>query len=455
MEKTSKTLIKGAGVLAIGAFLSKLIGAFYRIPLTNLLGSKGIGLYQTVFPVYVILLDLSSAGVPSAISKMISSRRGQGESWVGEKIFLDSIKLFFIIGLSGSLLMAISSRFISMLQGNKEAYLSYLFLSPSVLLVSLISCFRGYFQGNKSMKETAISQVVEQLIKLVFGLVLARLLLPNLKRATAGAVFAVTISELFSLLYLFLAYRKRAKKRGTGDLLAFEIAKVNQKILKHSIPITLTVIALPLSQFLDSFLVVNILSKYTEKATSLYGLYSGSAITLIHLPTSVLYGISQVVIPMLSESVDENEKKGKVMTAIFVTLIFSIIFAMGLYFLSPIAVKLLFGKLDQTEKTITVRLVKIMSINVIFHSVLQTANGVLIANGKTLKSLYGMLIGVIVKTILEVFLLFNPVYNIYGVAVSSIACYFVACLINLLISLDVKVRNAVKKDNFRRNYHRE
>lgn len=455
MEKSSSFIFKGASVLALGAFLSKVIGAIYRIPLTNLLGADGIGLYQTVFPLYVILLDISSAGVPSALSQIISKYRGKEEFSSVKKVFSESVKLFFIIGLFGTLLMIIFSRFLSNLQGNKDAYLSYIFLAPSILLVSLISCFRGYFQGKKSMRQTAVSQVIEQVIKLTFGLILVRAFLPDVKRATAGAVFAVTLSEIFALSYLYFSYKKEDKKMPKGVLESLENDRIKLRILRLTVPVTLTVMALPLSGLIDSFLVINILSRYTEKATSLYGLYSGSALTIIHLPTSLLYGLSQVVIPLLSGSKNQEEKNEKIRLTLLVTTVLSTVFAIGIFFISPFAVKVLFNKLSAEEKQITVRLIKIMSVNVIFHSILQTANGILIGKSKTLKSLFGTMSGVVVKTILSIILLFNPTFNIYGVAISSIACYFTAGLINLMLSLDTKVQDAVKKDRYRRNYRRE
>jgi stage V sporulation protein B len=214
-------------------------------------------------------------------------------------------------------------------------------------------------------------------------------------------------------------------------------------------------LALPLSGFIDTFLVVNILSDYLDNATSLYGLYSGTALTIIHLPTSLLYGLSQVIIPLLSGSKNEGEKRDKINVTILATLVLSVVFSAVIFAGSPLIVNVLFSGLKVEEKEIGIKLIKIMSVNVIFHSLLQTANGILIAKGKTLKSLIGSLFGVVVKTVLSVILLYNPKFNIYGVAISSIACYFVACLVNLILSLDIKVKHAVKEDRYRRIYRRE
>lgn len=455
MQKSSKIILRGASALAIGAFLSKVIGAIYRIPLTNLLGAEGIGLYQTVFPVYVILLDLSSAGIPSSLSKLVAQNELKGDKGESKIILFESIKLFSFIGLIGSFLMIIASGFLSKLQGNKDANLSYIFLAPSILLVCIISCFRGYFQGKKSMRQTAVSQVLEQVVKLAFGLFIVRLFLPDIKRATAGAIFAVTLSETVALLYLIFCYKREKNLNFNEKLLNNKNDRIKLRILKLTVPVSISVLALPLSGFIDTFLVVNILSKYLANATSLYGLYSGTALTIIHLPTSLLYGLSQVIIPILSGAKNEGEKKDKIKTTILATLLLSTLFSIVVFVSSPLAVNILFGRLNVEEKSIVIKLIRIMSVNVIFHSLLQTANGILIGKGKALKPLIGSLLGVVIKTVLSVILLFNPKFNIYGVAISSIACYFVACLVNLILSLDIKVKHAVKEDRYRRIYRRE
>ena len=165
-------LLSGALVLSLGGLLTKVLGAFYRIPLTNLLGAEGIGIYQAVFPLYSLLLTASSTGVPNGIAKMISG----GDVSDGYSVLKSALTVFLPLGLIGSLVLLLLCKPISNLQGNGSAYIAYALISPSVILVSVISCFRGFFQGNLNMKPTAISQIIEQLIKLIFGLSLCSLI---------------------------------------------------------------------------------------------------------------------------------------------------------------------------------------------------------------------------------------------------------------------------------------
>ena len=165
-----KKIIGGAVALGIGAFATKLLGAIYRVPLTNLIGGFGLGLYQLVFPVYSVLLDFSGAGVPSALSKIISSVNEEQRKQRATEYLKTSLKIFSLFGLICSLLMLVFSFPLARLQGNESASVSYMTLAPAVILVSLISCYRGYFQGFMDMKPTAISQIIEQAVKLLFGL---------------------------------------------------------------------------------------------------------------------------------------------------------------------------------------------------------------------------------------------------------------------------------------------
>ena len=146
MKLVKNTFINGAVYLALGSFFAKLLGAVYRVPLTNIIGGKGLGLYQMIFPLYCVLLDFSGAGFPSAISKIIASYGAENE-YKSQKLLAHSLILALILGIGGFVLMSVLAKPIALAQGNKDAYLGYVALSPSVLFVSLLSCYRGYFQG--------------------------------------------------------------------------------------------------------------------------------------------------------------------------------------------------------------------------------------------------------------------------------------------------------------------
>ncbi len=449
MEKISKKLYGGAFVLAIGALISKVLGAVYRVPLTNVLGSEGLGLYQMIFPIYCVLLEFSGACVPSALSKMIASDESEYKAQNAKNLLINAVKLFLIIGSIGTLLMAGLSYFIANAQGNYKAFIGYIFLSPSVIAVSVISCFRGYFQGKANMKPTAISQVIEQALKLVFGLFLAYIFLPNIPLSAGGAALGVTLSEIISLLFLYLAYKRQGKKEKINfayDKSTFK--KDAKRLAKITLPITLCGIALPLSQFIDSFIIVNALNVYRSDGTALYGMFSGAVNTIISLPVALCYGLAAVAIPLVSSAKIGKENKSASKT-LALTFFSSLIFAFGLYLFSPLAVRILFPSFSAAQKETTVSLIRLCSANVIFLSMIQTQNAVLIGLNKLYSPLISLSFGVTAKIIIEILLIPNPAYNVYGAAVAQIACYFISVLINFIMIVNPKVKNAVKKTGYR------
>ena len=451
MNKNNK-ILKGAIALGLGAFVTKLLGAIYRIPLTNLLGGLGLGLYQMVFPVYSVLLDFSGAGVPSALSKIISSNQKDDKYSSAEKYLKISLKFFLVLGLFFSILMIVFSRSLSALQGNGQAYAGYVALAPAVFLVALISCYRGYFQGFMNMKPTAISQIIEQLVKLLVGLALAYLFLPNITLSVAGATLAISISEFFAFLYLFIKHKRFKKNLILNTYVDVSDYKgILKKIIKITMPITLIGIMIPLSQVIDSFLIVNILSGYRQDATALYGLLSGVASTVVGLPVSICYGISAVTIPAVSSVQTETEKNVNALRTLFLTLCVSLASAVFIACFAPFIINLLFRSLVVQEKIIAVKLLRLSSPCVVFLSLLQTSNAVLIGKGKFYKPVISLAIGVVVKVISNVTLLKITELNIYGGALSVIACYFVATLLNFIMIFSFKVKNE-NKSTYRREY---
>ncbi len=411
-------IIKGALIISIGSFLTKLIGAFYRIPLTKILGAQGIGLYQMAFPLYCLLLTFSSQGVPNGIAKLIAGGLN------AQKVLKSALKLFAPIGLLASLLMAIFSSKIATLQGNIMAKGCYLFLSPSIFLVSVISCFRGYFQGLSNMLPTAISQILEQVIKCIFGLVLCYIFRKNLILATNMAILSVTLSEIVATAYFIILYNKKS----TFSLLKSAQTSV-KKVGVVVLPIMLATITIPLCRTVESFMVVNILKSYLQNATSLYGIYSGGVESVVSVPVALCYGLCVSSIPEIAKRICVNKK---VKLTVFLTVASGLFFAILLYFFSPIVVRVLYSSLLENEKIIMVKMLKIASFSVFFLSLMQTSSAVLIALSKTKITLFSGIFSAILKLILSYFLLKIPNINIFACVFTDIFSYFVACFLNLV-----------------------
>lgn len=431
-REESKGFLKGAAWIAAGGFIAKIIGAVYRIPLTNIIGGHGLGLYQLVYPVYCILLTVSATGIPSSIAKLTAERIAKGES--DRAVFKTAWKLFLWIGVGGTALMAATSPLLSKLQGTQDILWGYFALAPSVFLVSAISVFRGYFQGRNNMFPTAMSEICEQVIKVAFGLLFAYLYRGNVQKSVIFLLLSVSISELatlFLMIFFFQRVPAHDKSENQGGRVAMK------SILRLSLPVTFSSILLPLSGLLDSMLVPYLLGIYETNAVALYGLFAGGATTVVNLPVSVCYGLAAASVPAVAKA-DEAHRKKKIAFSLGVTVLVTLPSALALYFLAAPAVKLIFRNLMETELLTLVKLVKMLSLSALTLSCVQTLSACLTAQGKPQYAALSMLIAITVKTAVYVLLLRNPEISVFGMAHATNLCYLVAFSLNLLYNFTCK-----------------
>ena len=429
-----QTLISGAVTIAVGGFVAKVIGAIYRIPLTNLIGGEGIGLYQMAYPFYCLLLTVSATGIPSSIATLVANERAKGEN--ARRVLPTAVALFLIIGGVGTALMIILAPFLAKAQGESGLTYGYIALAPSVFLVSAISVFRGWFQGLKDMRPTAVSEITEQVVKVGVGLVVAYLYRANLMKAVTGLLFAVSVSELVALIVTIIFY----KRVPAMDLLGKDRSRVGVKeILSLSVFVTLSSALLPLSNLIESVLLVRLMDGYTEQAVTLYGLFSGGAVTVIGLPVSVCYGLAAASVPAVSEA-DRETAGRKVWKSLAITLLVALPSAVALYFFAPTLVGVVYRSLTGWEKEILVSLVKRLSISAVTLSLLQTASACLTARGKPKLSAVGLGVGVAVKIGLDFWLVANPEFSIFGAVIATNCCYAVALLLDLIFHIRISKR---------------
>ncbi len=431
-EDNSKSgFLKGAAWIALGGFIAKAIGGLYRIPLTNIIGGRGLGLYQLVYPVYCLFLTLSATGIASSIAKLTAERIGKGES--AQPLFKRAMQLFVCVGLVATALMAIVAPFISNAQGAGEVLGGYYVLAPSVALVSAISVFRGYFQGKNDMTPTALSEIAEQVVKVGLGLLFAYLFRDNIANTVVWLLLAVTLSEAFTLLLLFVVY-KRSKKaeKGINDGGRYAL----KPILRLSIPVTFSGLLLPLSTLLDSMIAPRLLSAYAQDAVTLYGLFSGGAVTLMNLPVSVCYGIAAASVPVVSAAVVEkskrNEVRRRVRFSLFITAAVALPCAVGLYLFADIAVKIVYRSLTPEEAQTLVGLTRALAVSAFTLSCTQTLSACLTAQGKPQYAAISWLIALSLKTAVYYFLLQKPSVSILGLAYATNLAYLVAFLLDLM-----------------------
>ncbi len=440
-EQGKHSFLKGAAWIAAGGFVAKVIGALYRIPLTNLIGGKGLGLYQLVYPVYCLLLTVSATGIPSSISKLTAERIARGENdWA---VLKTAMKLFVLIGFVGAVVMALVAPYLAKAQGSEPVLWGYYALAPSVLLVSAISVFRGWFQGKNRMFSTALSEVAEQLVKVGVGLFFAYAYRENIEKAVVFLLLAVSVSELATLLLMWIIY-----KRDKGEKSGNDGGRVAMRsVLKLSIPVTLSSILLPLSGLLDSVLAPRILSAYAADAVTLFGLFSGGAVTVVNLPVSVCYGIAAASVPRVAMATDGSE--GSVRRRIFfslgITMVVGAASAVGLYLFAEPAAKVIFRSLKGEELQTLIELIKAFSVSAFTLSAAQTLSACLTAQGKPQYAAVSMAIAMTVKTLVYVFLLKDQSVSIFGLAYATNIAYAVAFSLNLVYNLMVSRNTKVQE----------
>lgn len=441
--------LKGAALIAGGGFIAKVIGALYRIPLTNILGGYGMGLYQLVYPVYCILLTVSATGIPSSIAKLTAECIGKGKS--EKPLFKTAMKLFLAIGLVGTALMIVTAPFLSKVQDSREVTAGYYALAPSVFLVSAISVYRGYFQGKNNMFPTAASEVVEQLVKVALGLFFAHLFRGNVPKAVVFLLLAVSISELVALL-LMIGLRRREQKRLPLQNMSVHAEKEGgmykmRTILRLSIPVTFSSILLPLSTLVDSVLVVRFLNRSALDGVALYGLFSGGAITIMNLCVSICYGVAVASVPAVASAQAKGEtrskKKGgesvrkRIFFALGLTALIALPISLAMFFFAEPAVKIVFRSLDNEQLKTLVALTKTLALSAFTLSLAQTLSACLTAQGKPQYGAIAMLVSMLVKTAAYVLLFRNPARSIFALAYATNVGYLVAFLLNLLYNLYV------------------
>ena len=443
-EQGKWSFLKGAAWIAAGGFIAKVIGAIYRIPLTNLIGGHGLGLYQLVYPVYCLLLTVSATGIPSSIAKLTAERIARGEN--DRAVFKTAMKLFVLIGLVGSLIMAIVAPFLARAQGSESVLSGYYALAPSVLLVSAISVFRGWFQGRNKMFPTAASEITEQLVKVGFGLFFAYLFRDNIEKAVVFLLLAVSLSELATLILMIVFYKRAPAtpmQKNEGGMVAMKT------VLRLSIPVTLSSILLPLSALLDSVLAPRLLSAYAVDAVTLYGLFSGGAVTIINLPVSVCYGVAAASVPRVAMASSDKTKKTsarkRILYSLGITMLVGGASAVGLYFFAEPAAKIIFRSLKGEELSTLIGLVKAFSISAFTLSCVQTLSACLTAQGKPQYAAFSMAIAMTVKTVLYLFWLRDPSVSVFGLAYATNIAYGVAFFLNLLYNLIISKKGRRKK----------
>lgn len=433
-----QSYLTGAAILAATVAITKVIGFFYKIPLYNLLGDEGSAHFQVMYNIYNLILTVATAGVPLAISRLISSARAVSRHNQANRYYRIGMLTFVIIGLTGMVIMLTCAQPLADFVNDHEVALGVRVLAPAVLFACIVSVYRGYSQGHNDMAPTAISQIMEVLCKLVFGLAIAWYLARighDSATVAAGAIVGVTIGLGLSLPIMALYKRKIAALEHVVPTDTpegrFDTFK---KLISISIPITLGSSVMNIISLIDSKLVLGRLQTGAgfsyEEAKVLYGVYS-KGLSLFNMPSSFITPIAVAVVPVIAAAIAQrrrDESRATMESSIKVTNLLSMPAAVGLCVLAEPIFTTLFPGSNEAGPA----LLSMLAIGTYFVCFFIITNGVLQASGYEKLSLIALPIGGLVKIGVNWLLVGSESVGIMGAPIGTLACYVVIALINIV-----------------------
>lgn len=434
------SFVKGAAILAIAGLLCKIIGAFFRVPLYNLLGD-GMAYYEAVYPFYSALLVVSTSGVPSAISRMVAECVAVNDYAGAKRVFRKAQLLLLIIGFVSAAFLFFGAERLSMsVKVGEGAKYAFRALAPAVLFVSFMCSYRGYLQGLQRMTGTAVSQLIEQAVKLIAGLILAGILLPKGPEFGAmGALLGIGLSEFLAMAVIALFYRRTQKTLVCSVSADAAIAARNEHRNEHiigdllaiAVPVTIGGCIMPITGIIDSNLIVSTLLKIgftLEEANMRFVALRTNVTTIINMPAVITIALCMSLIPAVGAARKRNdmdEVKSLSVTGIKFATIVGFPCAAGLFVVGGTVIDFLYD-ITPDRLIIATELMRIASVGVAFLSLVQTLTGIIQGMGKQYVPVINLAIGAVVKVVLMLTVMRIPSVNINGAALSTMMCYVIA-----------------------------
>lgn len=441
-SKRKQSFLGGAAILAAAVAVVKGIGFFYKIPLNNILHTEGKTYFDSAYQIYNVLLTVSTAGLPLALSKLVSEAQARGRENEKRKLFSTAIWIFLILGLAGSAFMFFGTETVAGMLNNESAYYAIKALAPAVFCVCLLACMRGYTQGQGDMKPTAISQVLEALCKLGIGLPLAAYILRagnglryGQEHVAAGAIFGVTVGTVLSMLFLFFYLFTHRSQPETLDIPASRTI-LALRILVIGVPITLSNCAMSIISLVDTSIVMGRLQNglgMTEVAASaLKGQY-GYAVDMMNLPSSFVFPVTMSLIPVAAAALARKDYRGAnriISSAFRLIAILALPCGVGLSVLSTPIMRLILPAHPEDAIAAGPHL-RVLGIACIFICIMNLTNAILQTYGKVHLPILTVIIGGLVKIVMNYILVGNPEINIHGAPFSTLCCYLTIAGLNL------------------------
>ena len=433
--------MSGVLVLSLSTVIVKVIGLAYKIPMISYLGAEGMGYFNSAYEIYAMLCVIATAGLPVALSLLISANRQNGAMGAVRRIDRCATGVFLALGTVGMIFLFAFAHPIANAIGNEDAFYCILAIAPALLFVCLSSAIRGYFQGFHQMLPTAISQLIEALGKLIFGVWFASIALKygrSLPVVAAYAILGLSLGTLLSAVYLIgkkLIFW-RTKSSEMSEVSCNETSDGMKNLLRIAFPITLSAAILSVTRLVDMALIMRRLQNIgysVNKANEIYGAYTTLAVPVFSLLPSLIAPISMALVPQLSAAIARSSSDDQAALAdrsIRLTTLLAMPASMGIaVYASPI-LSILFSR-EHKAIQIAAPLLSILGLSILFSGLITTTNAILQSYRQTVKPMISMSIGAIVKIIFAYFLIGNPSVGVYGAPISTLLCDMTVTCINL------------------------
>ena len=448
-----QNFLQGAAILAIATAIVKVIGALYKLPLNTAIGELGFSYFSSAYDIYSVLLMISSAGLPVAMSKLISQYSSLGHYNQVRRVYATSRTIFLILGLFSAAFMMIGCKWLANALNQPGAWPAILCLGPSALFMVIMSTYRGFFQGQGDMRPTSVSQVLEAVFKLVVGLGAAFAIITlwsSVPWAAGGAILGVTVSCLISVFYLrgrFVpAYREMPQSSEPAD----SFGKTTKQLLSIAIPITIGAAGLSLLTVLETGLYMDRLvylmgsGQYMpalmesglnaqDAAGTLKGVYNMSQ-TIFNMPCAFIVPITVSVIPAITSALtllQHDQVRSTEESAARITGLMSLPCAVGLFLLGQPVMALLGGYEGQLLQSGGM-LMALLGLSIFPYAIIQYTNALLQAHGYAHVPVINMLICGAAKLAVVYILVGNPNIGLMGAPIGALVCYFCIAILNLI-----------------------
>ena len=432
-----QNFLQGTALLAMATAIVKVIGAIYKIPLNAIIGTQGFGYYSTAYEIYSVLLMISTAGLPVAMSRMISQVSALNHTNQVRRVYTTARTIFLILGITGTLLMTVFCRQLAAFQNQPDAWAAIGCLGPCVLLICIMSTFRGFFQGRSNMLPTSISQVIEAIVKLIVGIGLALVILKTTESvalAAGGAILGVTASCMVSSVYLYGCFRKSYASLPQSDDVPDSFGNTAKRLLIIAIPITLGSAGLQILTALETKIYMGrLLETMTQNSADIQrGIYS-MAQTIFNMPCAFITPITISIIPAITHHLtleNHREAQGTEESAVRVMALISMPCAFGLAVMAQPVTALLGGYTGE-NLVLATRLMTILGISIMFNAVVLVTTAIMQAHGHVNRPVINMLIGGFIKLAAVFFLTGNVNIGIAGTPIGTLLCYLCICVLNI------------------------